>query len=66
VSWLSQAANLGRQTLKKFQAFRTPEEDRSFTELYNVQHMQSNVTKPDIAWDALTYKTVLSFSTMAR
>jgi type I site-specific restriction endonuclease len=28
--------------LKEFQAFRTPEENRLFTELYNVQHMQSN------------------------
>jgi type I restriction enzyme R subunit len=35
-------SNLGRQTLKEFQQFRTPEENRFFTELYNVQHMQSN------------------------
>jgi type I restriction enzyme R subunit len=35
-------SNLGRQTLKEFQHFRTPEENRFFTELYNVQHMQSN------------------------
>ena len=35
-------SNLGRQTLKEFQQFRTPDENRAFTELYNVQHMQSN------------------------
>ena len=34
--------NLGRQTLKEFQAFKAPDEQRPFTELYNVQHMQSN------------------------
>jgi type I restriction enzyme R subunit len=34
--------NLGRQTLKEFQAFRTPDDGRIFTELYNVQHLKSN------------------------
>jgi len=34
--------NLGRQTLAEFQRFRTPDDRRLFTELYNVQHMQSN------------------------
>jgi type I restriction enzyme, R subunit len=33
-------ANLGRQTLKEFQAFTTPDDGRKFTELYNVQHLQ--------------------------
>jgi len=42
ILFLVDRANLGRQTLKEFQAFRTPEEQRLFTELYNVQHMQSN------------------------
>lgn len=42
VLFLVDRGNLGRQTLKEFQQFRTPEEHRSFTELYNVQHMQSN------------------------
>ncbi len=42
VLFLVDRSNLGRQTLKEFQAFRTPEENRLFTELYNVQHMQSN------------------------
>jgi hypothetical protein len=34
--------NLGRQTLKEFQAFITPEENRPFAGLYNVQQMKSN------------------------
>src|SRR2546422_4475841 len=42
VLFLVDRSNLGRQTLKEFQHFRTPEENRFFTELYNVQHMQSN------------------------
>jgi type I restriction enzyme, R subunit len=42
VLFLVDRSNLGRQTLKEFQQFRTPEEHRPFTELYNVQHMQSN------------------------
>ena len=42
VLFLVDRSNLGRQTLKEFQQFRTPEENRIFTELYNVQHMQSN------------------------
>jgi len=42
VLFLVDRSNLGRQTLKEFQNFRTPEEQRLFTELYNVQHLQSN------------------------
>ena len=42
VLFLVDRGNLGRQTLKEFQAFNTPDENRPFTELYNVQHMQSN------------------------
>ncbi len=42
VLFLVDRSNLGRQTLKEFQQFRTPEEQRPFTELYNVQRMQSN------------------------
>ncbi|MCU1303597.1 MAG: type restriction protein res subunit [Candidatus Sulfotelmatobacter sp.] len=42
VLFLVDRSNLGRQTLKEFQHFRAPEENRLFTELYNVQHMQSN------------------------
>src|SRR5436309_5841431 len=33
--------NLGDQTLKEFQQFVTPDDGRKFTELYNVQHLQS-------------------------
>ncbi|MGB6130656.1 MAG: DEAD/DEAH box helicase family protein [Acidobacteriaceae bacterium] len=42
VLFLVDRANLGRQALKEFQAFRTPDDGRLFTELYNVQHLQSN------------------------
>ena len=42
ILFLVDRSNLGRQTLKEFQAFVTPDENRLFTELYNVQHMQSN------------------------
>ena len=42
VLFLVDRGNLGRQTMKEFQAFITPEENRPFTELYNVQYMQSN------------------------
>jgi type I restriction enzyme R subunit len=46
VLFLVDRGNLGRQALKEFQAFRTPENGRTFTELYNVQHMQSNRIDP--------------------
>src|SRR5215211_7541656 len=42
VLFLVDRANLGRQTLKEFQAFATPDDGRVFTELYNVQHLTSN------------------------
>jgi type I restriction enzyme R subunit len=42
ILFLVDRSNLGRQTLAEFQKFRTPEENRLFTELYNVQRMQSN------------------------
>ncbi len=42
ILFLVDRANLGRQTLREFQNFRTPEEQRLFTELYNVQRLQSN------------------------
>src|SRR6266699_318572 len=38
--------NLGRQTLKEFQQYVTPDDGRKFTELYNVQHLQSNRIDP--------------------
>src|SRR6266511_1820092 len=46
VLFLVDRANLGRQTLKEFQAFTTPDGGRKFTELYNVQHLSSNVIDP--------------------
>ena len=41
VLFLVDRNNLGRQTLREFQGFSTPEENRKFTELYNVQLMDS-------------------------
>jgi type I restriction enzyme R subunit len=38
--------NLGRQTRKEFQQFITPDDRRKFTELYNIQHLTSNVIDP--------------------
>jgi len=37
ILFLVDRANLGRQTLKEFQSFSTPDDGRKFTELYNVQ-----------------------------
>jgi type I restriction enzyme R subunit len=37
VLFLVDRANLGRQTLKEFQTYVTPDDGRAFTELYNVQ-----------------------------
>ena len=42
VLFLVDRGNLGDQTLKEFQQFITPDDGRKFTELYNVQHLQSN------------------------
>ncbi|WNZ29989.1 MAG: DEAD/DEAH box helicase family protein [Candidatus Bathyarchaeota archaeon] len=38
--------NLGRQTFKEFQQYRTPDDNRLFTELYNIQHLTSNTLDP--------------------
>jgi type I restriction enzyme R subunit len=38
--------NLGRQTKKEFMQYRTPDDGRKFTELYNVQHLTSNKIDP--------------------
>ena len=46
VLFLVDRANLGRQTLKEFQGFTTPDDGRKFTELYNVQRLSSNVLDP--------------------
>lgn len=42
VLFLVDRSNLGRQTLREFQQFIVPGDGRKFTELYNVQHLQSN------------------------
>ena len=46
VLFLVDRANLGRQTLKEFQGFTTPDDGRKFMELYNVQHLSSNRIDP--------------------
>jgi type I restriction enzyme, R subunit len=46
ILFLIDRAHLGRQTLKEFQAFTVPEVNRKFTELYNLQHLSSNVLDP--------------------
>ena len=46
VLFLVDRSNLGRQTLREFQGFTTPEERRKFTELYNVQLLQSGYIDP--------------------
>jgi hypothetical protein len=43
VLFLVDRNNLGRQTFKEFDQFITPDDGRKFTELYNVQHLQSNL-----------------------
>ena len=46
VLFLVDRSNLGRQTLREFQGFTTPDEERKFTELYNVQLLQSGRIDP--------------------
>lgn len=46
VLFLVDRGNLGRQTLREFQQYVTPDDGRKFTELYNVQHLQSNTLDP--------------------
>ncbi len=46
VLFLVDRSNLGRQTLREFQGFTTPDEGRKFTELYNVQLLQSGRVDP--------------------
>ena len=38
--------HLGRQTLKEFQQYVTPDDGRKFTELYNIQRLTSNKIDP--------------------
>lgn len=46
ILFLVDRANLGRQALKEFQHYGTPDDGRKFTELYNVQHLLSNKVDP--------------------
>lgn len=46
VLFLVDRSNLGRQTLKEFEQYVTPDDGCKFTELYNVQHLQSNHLDP--------------------
>ncbi len=46
VLFLVDRRTLGRQTLREFQQYVTPDDGRKFTELYNVQHMTSNTIDP--------------------
>lgn len=39
VVFLVDRANLGKQALREFQQYTTPDDGRKFTELYNVQHL---------------------------
>ncbi len=42
VLFLVDRANLGEQAEKEFESFRSPDDNRKFTELYNVQRLASN------------------------
>ncbi len=46
VLFLVDRGNLGRQALKEFQQYVTPDDGRKFTELYNVQLLTSNKHRP--------------------
>ena len=43
VLFLVDRNNLGRQAFKEFDQFVAPDDGRKFSELYNIQHLQSNV-----------------------
>lgn len=46
VLFLVDRANLAQQTLREFENYRTPDDGRKFTELYNVQHLSTNTIDP--------------------
>ena len=46
ILFLVDRGNLGRQALREFQQYATPDDGRKFTELYNVQHLQSQTVDP--------------------
>ena len=61
VLFLVDRSNLGRQTLREFQGFTTPDEGRKFTELYNVQLLQSSQIDPVSTVCIATIQRVYSF-----
>jgi len=46
ILFLVDRGNLGRQATREFQQYVTPDDGRKFTELYNVQHLQSQTIDP--------------------
>jgi type I restriction enzyme, R subunit len=46
VLFLVDRNNLGKQALREFQSYATPDDGRKFNELYNVQRLASNVIDP--------------------
>ncbi len=46
ILFLVDRSNLGRQTRREFQQYIPPDDVRTFTELYNVQHLTSNTLDP--------------------
>ena len=46
VLFLVDRSNLGRQALKEFQQYVTPDDGRKLSELYNIQHLTSNKLDP--------------------
>ncbi|MBA2664192.1 MAG: DEAD/DEAH box helicase family protein [Bradymonadaceae bacterium] len=46
VLFLVDRGNLGRQALKEFQVYTTPDDGRKFTELYNVVNLSHNKVEP--------------------
>ena len=46
VLFLVDRGNLGKQALKEFQQYRTPDDGRTFTELYNAQRLTTNNFDP--------------------
>ncbi|MBN8524999.1 MAG: DEAD/DEAH box helicase family protein [Planctomycetes bacterium] len=49
ILFLVDRGNLGRQALKEFQAYQTPDDGRLFTELFVVQHLTSPKLNPAAA-----------------
>ena len=46
ILFLVDRSNLGRQALREFQQYETPDDGRKFTDLYNIQLLQSHTIDP--------------------